>query len=381
MDEKGNVLSDDTEVRVNTTYQWRFTPADTNYNTVTGEIELYHVDAPAISAQPESVSVITGERATFEVTAVGMDVTYQWRIDRNDGKGFVDIAGANAAGYTTGVTDKDCDGFKYQCVISNPAGSVTTDTVVLTVKEKYTITATAGEHGSISPNGAVEVVEGSKQTFVITAEEGYEIESLTVDGKSVDAVTSYTFENVTAAHTIAVTFKQQYKIIDGADSSWNQSTDGSGSLSIRGNGAFSKFVNVKVDGTIIDPTNYIVTEGSTIITLKPEFLKTLSEGSHTFEIAWTDGTASTSFTVAKNTSDAPGNDDNNKDDNNDNNGNGNDSNDGSNNGSSNTAGSDNTVVQILDGSPNTGDASGIWIALFVVSAAGLAAMLVRRKKQ
>lgn len=47
----------------------------------------------------------------------------------------------------------------------------------------------------------------------------------------------------------------------------------------------------------------------------------------------------------------------------------------------NTAGSDNTVVQILDGSPNTGDASGIWIALFVVSVAGLAAMLVRRKKQ
>ena len=144
-------------------------------------------------------------------------------------------------------------------------------------------------------------------------------------------------------------------------------------------------MNVKVDGTIIDPTNYIVTEGSTIITLKPEFLKTLSEGSHTFEIAWTDGTASTCFTVAKNTSDAPGNDDNNKDENNDNNGNGNDSNDssnnGSNNGSSNTAGSDNTVVQILDGSPNTGDASGIWIALFVVSAAGLAAMLVRRKKQ
>ena len=85
--------------------------------------------------------------------------------------------------------------------------------------------------------------------------------------------------------------------------------------------------------------------------------------------------------MAKNTSDDPGNDDNNKDDNNDNNGNGNDSNDGSNNGSSNTAGSDNTVVQILDGSPNTGDASGIWIALFVVSVAGLAAMLVRRKKQ
>ncbi len=381
----GNVLSDDTEVKVNTTYKWRFIPADTNYNSLTGEIELYHVDAPAISAQPKSVSVTVGEKATFEVTATGTDVTYQWKIDRNDGNGFTDITGASGAAYTTGVTDKDCDGFKYQCVIRNAAGSVSTDTVVLTVKEKYTITAAAGGHGSISPSGNVEVVEGSSQTFVITAEEGYEIESLTVDGTAVSAVADYTFENVTAAHTIAVTFKQQYKIIDGANSSWTQSTDGSGSIRIRGNGEISKFVNVKVDGTIVDPANYTVTEGSTIIELKADYLKTLSEGTHTFEIIWTDGTAGTSFTVAKNTSDAPGNDDNNKDENNDNNGNGNDSNDGSNNGSnngsSNTAGSDNAVVQILDGSPNTGDASGIWITLFVVSAVGLAVMLVRRKKQ
>ena len=320
VDADGNVLSDDTEVKVNTTYKWRFTPADTNYNIVTGEIELYHVDAPAISAQPKSVSVITGERAIFEVTATGTAVTYQWKIDRNDGNGFTDIPGATGAAYTTGVTDKDCDGFKYQCVIRNAAGSVTTDTVVLTVKEKL------------------------------------------------------------------------YEIIDGANSSWTQSTDGSGSIRIRGNGEISKFVNVKVDGTIVDPANYTVTEGSTIIELKADYLKTLSEGTHTFEIIWTDGAAGTSFTVAKNTSGAPGNNDNNKDENNDNNGNndnGNDSNNGSNNGNnnagnngiSNTAGNDNTVVQILDVSPNTGDASGIWIALFVVSAVGLAVMLIRRKKQ
>ena len=366
VDDKGNVLQNDTEVKANTTYQWLFTPENDNYDTLTGEVELWHVEAPAISAQPKSVSVITGEKATFEVTATGTDVTYQWQIDRNDGKGFVDITGATGAAYTTGVTDKDCDGFKYQCIISNAAGSVTTDTAVLTVKGKYTITATAGEHGSISPNGAVEVVEGSSQIFVITAEDGYEIESLTVDGKSVDAAASYTFENVAAAHTIAVTFKLQYKIIDGANSSWTQNTDGS--IKIRGNGEYSKFVNVKVDGVVVDPVNYIVTEGSTIIEFKPEYLKTLSEGTHTFEIAWTDGTASTSFTVAKNTSgsDDPGNND--SDDNNDDNSN----NDNSNN-NSNTA-------QTLTKSPKTGDASGLWIALFAVSAAGLAVMLVRRKK-
>ena len=174
MDAAGNVLTDDTEVKVNTIYWWRFTPTDTNYNSLTGEIELYHVDAPAISAQPKSVSMTVGEKATFEVTATGTDVTYQWKIDRNDGNGFVDITGATGAAYTTGVTDKDCDGFKYQCVIRNAAGSVTTDTVVLTVL---------------------------------------------------------------------------YQIIEGANGSWNQSTDGE-SLRIRGNGEYSRFQNVKVERTI-----------------------------------------------------------------------------------------------------------------------------------
>lgn len=178
------------------------------------------------------------------------------------------------------------------------------------------------------------------------------------------------------ALTGEITLYPVYRIIDGADSSWTQSTDGS--LAIRGDGEIGKFVNVKVDGTIIDPANYIVTEGSTIITLKPEFLKTLSEGPHTFEIAWTDGTASTGFTVAKNTSGNDdtgnnGNDDSNKDSNNDSSNN--------NSGSNNTAGSGDNTAQTLTGSPNTGDASGLWIILFVASAAGLAVMLVRRKKQ
>ena len=371
VDEAGNELSDDTKVEVNKTYKWCFTPADTNYDTLTGEVELWHVDAPAISAQPKNVSVITGEKATFEVIATGTDVTYQWQIDRNDGKGFVDITGANSASYTTGVTDKDCDGFKYQCVISNAADSVTTDTAVLAVKGKYTITATAGEHGSISPSGAVEVVEGSSQIFVITAEDGYEIESLTVDGKSVDAAASYTFENVAAAHAIAVTFKLQYKIIDGANSSWTQNTDGS--IKIRGNGEYSKFVNVKVDGVVVDPVNYTAREGSTIIEFKPEYLKTLSEGSHTFELVWTDGSASTSFTIAKNTSGSedPGNKDTGNNDNDDGN---------NDNGGNNTANNSDNTAQTLTKSPKTGDASDLWIALFAASAAGLAVMLVRRKK-
>ena len=152
-----------------------------------------------------------------------------------------------------------------------------------------------------------------------------------------------------------------YQILDGANSSWTQNADGSGSIKIRGNGEISKFVNVKVDGVIVDPANYTVTEGSTIVEFKPEYLKTLSEGTHTFEMFWKDGSASTSFTVAKNTAD--------DDDDNDDNG-----------GSVNTAGSSDNTAQTLTKSPKTGDASGLWIALFAASAAGLAVMLVVRRK-
>lgn len=92
-----------------------------------------------------------------------------------------------------------------------------------------------------------------------------------------------------------------YYIMDGANSSWVRNEDGS--MAIRGNGEFSKFTGVKVDGVLIDPANYIVTEGSTIVTLKPEYLNTLSEGSHSFEILWADGSAATDFTVTGNAAD------------------------------------------------------------------------------
>ena len=289
------VLPNDTAVDMNKTYKWRFTPADTNYEILTGEIELYHVDAPAVTAQPKSVSVTVGDTATFEVTATGTDVTYQWQIDRNDGKGFVDITGATGAAYTTGVTDKDCDGFKYQCVIRNAAGSATTDTVVLTVL---------------------------------------------------------------------------YQIIEGANGSWNQSTDGE-SLRIRGNGEYSKFQNVKVDGNIIDSKNYTVSEGSTIIELHADYLKTLSEGSHTFEIVWTDGAAGTGFTVARNTSGSNSTGSNNT---------GNNDNNDSTDNSAAAAPTAAATAQELDKVPATGEPHGIWLMLFAISLTGLAGMLARRKK-
>ena len=73
---------------------------------------------------------------------------------------------------------------------------------------RYTITASAGEGGSISPSGSVRVSRGSDKTFTMKADEGYEIDDVLVDGESVGAVSSYTFKNVKEAHTISVSFRQ-----------------------------------------------------------------------------------------------------------------------------------------------------------------------------
>lgn len=74
------------------------------------------------------------------------------------------------------------------------------------IQTQFTITATAGNGGTIAPTGATKVYKGTSKAFTITPNEGYHVDSLTVDGTAVNVVTEYTFPDVTANHTIAVTF-------------------------------------------------------------------------------------------------------------------------------------------------------------------------------
>lgn len=274
------------------------------------------VTAPSITAQPGNATVKAGETATFTIVASGTGLTYQWKIDRNDGSGWVNIDGATAAIYTTSTVDISCNGFKYQCVVSNSAGTDTSNTAVLTVTEN-----TTPAPGSVD-----------------------------------------------------------YEILDGANTSWEQNSDGS--LSIRGSGAISKFVGVKVDGNLVDVKNYTVKEGSTIVTLKADYLNPLSVGNHTFEIIWTDGTASTRFTVSKSDSgsaEPKDNDGNNGKNDNTNNTPATAPEDKNNNGTSGSQTDDNQQIT----APKTGDNSHtvLWISLLGVSLAGLLSMIYVRKKK
>ena len=370
------------------------------------------VEKPSIGKQPQNVSVKAGEQATFTVAATGTDLKYQWQIDRNDGKGFADIAGADRASYTTSAVDKNCNGYKYQCVIRNSAGSVTTGTATLTVTEDVTppVQPTVKKPGISKQPQNVSVKAGEQATFTVAAtgtDLKYQWQIDRNDGKGFADIAgadraSYTTSAVdkncngykyqcvisnsagsvtTNAATLTVTESTtpspdpvSYKILDGANSSWTENTDGS--LSIRGNGEMEKFQNVKVDGKIIDKKNYTVTKGSTIITLKADYLKTLATGDHTFEIVWTDGSATTKFAVAKNKSG-----DNNK--NNNNNNKKNNSNNAKNNQTTQNNPTDTKKKEQSVTAPKTGDTSDmtLWSTLLIVSFAGAAGIVVRRNNK
>lgn len=113
--------------------------------------------------------------------------------------------------------------FRYQTKNGNTGGcTVLIDDVKLTASDggstpveptSYTITASAGQGGSITPSGAVSVDKGGSQTFTIKPSDNYEIADVKVDGQSVGKKTEYTFENVTKAHTIAATFTEKAVIL------------------------------------------------------------------------------------------------------------------------------------------------------------------------
>ena len=88
-----------------------------------------------------------------------------------------------------------------------------------------------------------------------------------------------------------------YKIIEGANGAWTQNSDGT--LVFRANGDFGKFTGVKVDDTLIDAKNYTAVSGSTVITLKADYLKTLSVGTHKLTVVYTDGECLTDFEIKK----------------------------------------------------------------------------------
>ena len=117
-------------------------------------------------------------------TKVEANTTYKWRFTPTDGN-YTVLTGEIELYHKSGS--------------SGGSGSSR-------IYNYYTIKAAAGAGGSISPSGNISIREGRNQTFTITPDEGYAVAKVLVDGKSVGAVTSYTFKDVTKDHTIEAVF-------------------------------------------------------------------------------------------------------------------------------------------------------------------------------
>lgn len=144
----------------------------------------------------------------------------------------------------------------------------------------------------------------------------------------------------------------EYKIIENENKSWTQNSDGS--ITFHVDGDISKFVGIKVDGSWVDSENYQTASGSTIVTLKNEYLKTLSADGHEITFVYTDGEVSTNFET-KESEEIYENSDNN----------------------------DTEEFEEYSINPRTGDNSNIilWISLFAMSVLGTTGMVIYNRKK
>ncbi len=135
---------------------------------------------------------------------------------------------APATGYR--ISNVLVDDASADAVASYTFSNVTADhtiSAVFTAVPTYTITASAGSGGTISPSGTVTVSDGSSQKFTITPLTGYAVFSVTVDGSSVGAVSTFTFTNVSGNHTVAAAFANApYAITASAGSNGSISPSG-----------------------------------------------------------------------------------------------------------------------------------------------------------
>lgn len=240
--------------------------------------------------------------------------------------------------------------------------------------ESYDITATASEGGTITAeglaDGKVSVTEGESATFTITPNDGYRVDSLTVDGTAVDVVTEYTFSDVTANHTIAVTFAKDAVTVAKED------------LLAAINTANEKLAQTEVyTEASLDALQNAVNEAQAIYDKADATQTEVDNAKANLE-------AKIAALKAKddNKKDDSNKGDDKKDDNNGSNNNGGNNNGNTNAGSKNNGSSNNGTANGGNGTSNavkaakTGDTANVAGMAMLCLAAGLVAVMARRKR-
>jgi len=199
--------------------------------------------------------------------AINPDHTIKWKFKTEVINGYIPSSPAISSDGTIYVGSYD----HYLYAIGNPS---------------FTITASANAGGPISPSGTITINSGDSQIFTITPNAGYKIKDVLVDGKSVGAVPTYTFKNVTANHTIEATFEPiTFTIATSAGLGGSISPSGTITVNPGASKAFTitpnsgyKISDVKVDGVSVGAmSSYTFTNITSDHTISVTFEKEITQ--------------------------------------------------------------------------------------------------------
>lgn len=271
------------------TYKATYTPVDTtNYKTIT------------------DIDIEVNVKDKFDVIT---------SVDRGNGTITPSKIGV-VEGTKVEITFTPDTGYMIDKVLVNTVETtVTGNKIELTVNEEkevkvsykkipFTVTVKDVDGATITPNGAVAVSYGETQEFTITANSGYKLVKVLVDGtdKTADMVgDTLKLTNITSNINLEVVVEKiVYEVTEGANQNYTITKNNEAKFKINADFRLFDDGKVYVDNELVDPKNYTAESGSTIITLKKEFVDTLSVGEHTLKVLFNDGgEAITTFNVAR----------------------------------------------------------------------------------
>ena len=272
-------------------YKATYTPEDTtNYKTIT-DIDIEVV----VKNTFDVITSVPGGNGT--ITPSILDV----------------VEGTNVE-----ITFTPNTGYMIDKVLVNTVETtVTGNKIELTVDEEkevkvsykkipFTVTVKDVDGATITPNGAVSVSYGEDKEFTITANSGYKLVKVLVDetDKTADMVgDTLKLTNITSNINLEVVVEKiVYEVTEGANQKYTITKNNEAKFKINADFRLFDDGKVYVDNELVDPKNYTAESGSTIITLKKEFVDTLSVGEHTLKVLFNDGgEAITTFNVARET--------------------------------------------------------------------------------
>ena len=271
------------------TYKATYTPVDTtNYKTIT-DIDIEVV----VKDKFDVITSVDGGNGTITPSKIGV-----------------------VEGTKVEITFTPDTGYMIDKVLVNTVETtVTGNKIELTVNEEkevkvsykkipFTVTVKDVDGATITPNGAVAVSYGEDKEFTITANSGYKLVKVLVDGtdKTADMVgDTLKLTNITSNINLEVVVEKiVYEVTEGANQKYTITKNNEAKFRINADFRLFDEGKVYVDNELVDPKNYTAESGSTIITLKKEFVDTLSVGEHTLKVLFNDGgEAITTFNVAR----------------------------------------------------------------------------------